>query len=81
MDLLGGRVVAQVNRLAAHRHRVIVAVSCCEIGLVALTVWGGCGRVVSCAGVFVDEDEVINDVFEVDRMPLALPLVQVVVER
>ena len=36
---------------------------------------------VSCAGVLIDEDIVIHDVFEVDRVPLALPLVQVVVER
>ena len=80
MNLLGGRVVAQINRLIAHRHRVIVTVSGCEICLVALTVWSGCRRVVSCAGVLVDEDEVIHDVFEVDRMSLSLSLVQVVVE-
>ena len=82
VDLLGGRVVTQINRLVTHRHRVIVTIATrCEIRLVALAVWSGCGRVVRRACILVDEDEVVNDVFKVDCMPLALPLVHVVVKR
>ena len=59
---------------------VVIVASRNIIRVIALTVLCARGRVIRSTCVLIDEDKVVDDVLEVDGVPLTLSLVYLLVE-